>query len=302
MLISTHAVTIKSQAPLCLSAGGSPVDSLSADSPSAKRLTTRAMTTYPVSRWRAGQTEEVDDWVAEEVAVALEYNGLSHAVMMCSPQDLDNFARGFSLSEGIVDSAAEIYDVQLSEHAEGIQLAITIPQARFWALKSHRRSMAGRSGCGLCGKESLAQLSHSLTPLPGGPSIAATTLQKALGQLNKQQHLFNQTGAVHAAAWSDFDGNMVALREDVGRHNALDKLIGHSVGQGQDLRNGLLIMPSRASDEIVQKAAACGISMIAAVSAPTGLAVRLAQDLGVTLIGFARHNRLSVYAHPERIF
>lgn len=272
---------------------------LSSTSPST--LTTTAMTQYPVSRWLDGQSVEADDWIAEEVPVALEYNGLSHAVMMCSPQDLENFGRGFSLSECIVESRDEIYDIQVSEQPDGIQVAITIPQSRFWALKSHRRSMAGRTGCGLCGKESLAQLVNNLDPVAGGASITTTALQQALSQLQAQQPLFNQTGSVHAAVWCDFDGNLIALREDVGRHNALDKLIGHCAEQGLDLNQGMLIMTSRASYEIVQKAAACGISMIAAVSGSTGLAVRLAQDLGVTLIGFARDNRLSVYSHTGRV-
>ncbi|GGK66917.1 formate dehydrogenase accessory sulfurtransferase FdhD [Amphritea balenae] len=268
----------------------------------ADHRNTQAMTEYPVSRWLAGQVEDIEDWVAEEVPVALEYNGLSYAVMMCSPQDLEDFARGFSLSECIVEDADEIYDIQISSQEDGIQLAITIPQSRFWALKSHRRSLAGRTGCGLCGKESLAQLAHSLDPFPtGGQPIAASAIENACNQLKSQQHLFSHTGSVHAAAWSDTDGNIVAIREDVGRHNALDKLIGNNLNSGLNLNQGMLIMTSRASYEIVQKAAACSISVIAAVSGPTGLAVRLAQDLGVTLVGFARDSRLSVYAHPERI-
>jgi formate dehydrogenase accessory protein FdhD len=161
--------------------------------------------------------------------------------------------------------------------------------------------MAGRTGCGLCGKESLAQLAHHIDPVASGPSITTTALQQALSQLQGQQPLFNQTGSAHAAAWADVDGNLIALREDVGRHNALDKLVGHCTESDLDLNRGMLIMTSRASYEIVQKAAACGISMIAAVSGPTGLAVRLAQDLGVTLIGFARDDRLSVYSHAERV-
>ncbi len=288
MRISTDAIMSKPSAPQCLVA-----DVLSDNIQAVKQ--------YPISRWQAGSAQQTTDWVAEEVPVALEYNGLAHAVMMCSPADLEDFARGFSLSEGIVETADEVYDIQIDELSEGIQLAITIPQARFWALKSHRRSLAGRTGCGLCGKESLAQLAHNLTPLTGGPTIAVSAVQHALSQLNAQQPLFTQTGATHAAAWCAADGNMLALREDVGRHNALDKLLGHAVNRDLDLTNGMLLMTSRASYEIVQKAAACGITLIAAVSAPTGLAVRLAEELGVTLIGFARNNRLSVYAHSERI-
>ncbi len=289
--MSTHTLSSRTAMPGCRSK----------DSPSASCLTIQAMSPYPVSRWLAGEAEQCADWIAEEVPVALEYNGVAHAVMMCSPQHLEDFARGFSLSECIVERADEVYDIQISEQSEGIRLAITIPQSRFWALKSHRRAMAGRTGCGLCGKETLEQLAHGLSAVAGGPSISTSAVEQALQQLESQQPLFNKTGSVHAAAWCDADGNLIALREDVGRHNALDKLLGHCLHRGLQLNTGMLIMTSRASYEIVQKAAACGISVIAAVSGPTGLAVRLAQDLGVTLVGFARHQRLSVYAHPERI-
>jgi formate dehydrogenase accessory protein FdhD len=262
---------------------------------------TAAMSRQPVSRWLDDQPEQVDDWIAEEVPVALEYNGLAHAVMMCSPQDLEDFGRGFSLSESLVKSPDEIYDIQVTEQNEGLLVAITIPQARFWALKSQRRAMAGRTGCGLCGKESLEQLTNNLAPLCSGPAITTKALQQSLRQLQNQQPLFNNTGSTHAAGWCDFNGNLIALREDIGRHNALDKLIGHCASHKFEPNRGMLIMTSRASYEIVQKAAACGISMIATVSGPSGLAVSLAQQLGVTLIGFARNNRCCVYAHPERV-
>ena len=269
---------------------------------SESSLAIPAMRSYSVCRWQAGAFDNIEDWVAEEVAVALEYNGVAHAVMMCSPQHLEDFALGFSVSECIVERSDEVYDIQIRVLSEGIQIAITIPQARFWVLKSHRRAMAGRTGCGLCGKESLAQLANPLAPVPDGPVIAASAVQHALTRLNTQQPLFNQTGSVHAAAWCDTEGNLITVREDVGRHNALDKLIGNCLNLGLNLHAGILIMTSRASYEIIQKAAACGISLIVAMSGPTGLAVRLAEDLGVTLIGFARNQRLSVYSHPKRIF
>ena len=265
-------------------------------------MSEEAMGQYPISRWLAGQAELTEDWVAEEVPVALVYNGLSHAVMMCTPQDLEDFARGFSLSECIVESSNEIYDIQVAEQVDGIQISLTIAQSRFWALKSHRRSLVGRTGCGLCGKESLAQLTCSITPVHNSQRISSSTLQQAMSRIKAHQHLFNMTGSAHAAAWSDSQGSICCLREDVGRHNALDKLIGHCTKGGQTMDDGLLIMTSRASYEIVQKAAACGISMIAAISGPTGMAVRLAEELGVALIGFARNDSLCVYAHPERIF
>ncbi|OMH38346.1 formate dehydrogenase family accessory protein FdhD [Motiliproteus sp. MSK22-1] len=265
-------------------------------------MSDNAIRQYPVSRWLAGQTERTEDWVAEEVPVALVYNGLSHAIMMCSPLDLEDFARGFSLSECIVESNDEIYEVQVSEQIDGIQVELTIAQSRFWALKSHRRSLAGRTGCGLCGKESLAQLTCTIDPVNNNQRISSSTVQHAMSRIKTHQHLFNKTGSAHAAAWSDSQGIIRCLREDVGRHNALDKLIGHCAKGGHAMNDGLLIMTSRASYEIVQKAAACGISMIAAISGPTGMAVRLAEELGVALIGFARNDSLCVYAHPERIF
>lgn len=260
-----------------------------------------AIKQYQVNRWHADERLVSDDWVAEEVPVALVYNGLSHAVMMCTPQHLEDFARGFTLSECIVNRPHEIYDIEVTELEEGIQVDVEIAQSRFWALKSQRRALAGRTGCGLCGKESLQQVACTLDPLSSGQRIRSAALHRALGHINSQQHLFNKTGSVHAAAWCDPDGTIVALREDVGRHNALDKLIGHGQECGHLSDDGMLIMTSRASYEIVQKAAAAGISVVAAVSGPTGMAVRLADELGITLIGFARNASLCVYSHPERI-
>ncbi|WP_207063204.1 formate dehydrogenase accessory sulfurtransferase FdhD [Motiliproteus sp. SC1-56] len=263
--------------------------------------TDAALGQYPVSRWRDGRTEALSDWVAEEVPVALVYNGLSHAVMLCTPRDLEDFARGFSLSECIVERPEEIYDIQVQPRDEGIEVSLQIAQSRFWALKTQRRNLAGRTGCGLCGKESLEQLGHDLPPVAAGPGISAAALQTALGRIKPLQDLFNKTGSVHAAAWCNPAGAIECLREDVGRHNALDKLLGQRLAAGQPSTPGLVVMTSRASYEIVQKAAACGVTIIAALSGTTGLAVRLADQLGVTLIGFARDSRLSIYTHPERI-
>ncbi|MCW8880709.1 MAG: formate dehydrogenase accessory sulfurtransferase FdhD [Sedimenticola sp.] len=266
-----------------------------------KAVMADAIKQYQVNRWCAGTTAVSDDWVAEEVPVALVYNGISHVVMMCSPQHLEDFARGFTLSECIVEHLHEIYDIQVSELDEGIQVELEIAQSRFWALKEQRRALAGRTGCGICGKESLQQMACTLPPLDNRQRISSEALQQALSHINSQQHLFNKTGSVHAAAWCDPDGTIAALREDVGRHNALDKLIGHCLDCAHELREGMLIMTSRASYEIVQKAAASGISVVAAVSGPTGMAIRLAEEMGITLIGFARNASLCVYSHPERI-
>jgi len=241
------------------------------------------------------------DSVPEEVPVALSYNGISHAVMLASPADLEEFALGFSLSEGILAHAAELYDLELEPGERGVVVQMRIAEDRLAALKHRRRALAGRTGCGLCGVESLEQVARVLAPLPAEPVIAAASLQKALARLQQNQPLHASTGGVHAAAWADPAGNLLAVREDVGRHNALDKLIGALARERRDPRAGFALITSRASFEMVQKAAGVGIPMLAAVSAPTGYAIRLARECGLTLAGFVRERRYTLYAHPERI-
>jgi len=239
--------------------------------------------------------------VPEEVPVALSYNGISHAVMLASPADLEDFALGFSLSEGILADVSELYELELEIGAQGVVVQMRIAQARFAELKNRQRAMAGRTGCGLCGVESLDQVARVLTPLPAGPVIAAASLHRALDQLQPRQPLHIRTGGVHAAAWADPSGNVLLVREDVGRHNALDKLIGALIKASFDPAAGFALVTSRASFEMVQKAAAVGIPLLAAVSAPTGYAIRLAQEVGLTLAGFVRRGRYTVYSTPERI-
>jgi FdhD protein len=241
------------------------------------------------------------DTVPEEVPVALAYNGISHVVMLASPADLENFGLGFSLSEGILEQAAELYDLVIEVGNQGVVLQMRIAEARFAELKHRRRALAGRTGCGLCGVESLDQVARALAPLPAGPTFATAALQSALQQLHDNQPLHASTGGVHAAAWADAAGSLLLVREDVGRHNALDKLIGALAQAGHDVHTGFVLVTSRASFEMVQKAAAVGIPMLAAVSAPTGYAIRVARDCGLTLAGFVRPGRHTVYAHPERI-
>ncbi len=258
--------------------------------------------TYGVQRWVDGGAISGEDRIAEEVPVALVYEGLSHAVMLATPQDLEDFATGFSLSEGIVSSARELYEVEVVDHPVGNEVRMRVPGERFIALRERRRAMAGRTGCGLCGVESLDQvIRHPAARVSAGGVVAAGALLRAQSELEAMQHLFHLTGAVHGAAWCALDGAVELVREDVGRHNALDKLIGAVAQQGGSFDNGFVLMTSRASYEIVQKAAAVGIAVVAAVSAPTGMAVRMAQAAGVTLIGFARGERHSVYSHPQRI-
>lgn len=260
---------------------------------------------YRVHRRSEGTAVAITDRIAEEVPVALVYNGISHAVLLATPQDLEDFALGHSLSEGVVGQRSEIYDLETTTHAAGIAIHLRIAEPRFLALKARRRTLAGRTGCGLCGIESLAQLvppcAAPIAPLPPGGHVAASALQRAQAQLLAQQPLFAATGGAHAAAWCDADGTLLLIREDVGRHNALDKLIGALMARDQRFDAGFVLLTSRASYEMVNKAAAVGIPIVAAVSAPTGLAVRVAEQAGVTLIGFARGHSCNVYSHFHRV-
>jgi len=241
------------------------------------------------------------DTVPEEVPVALTYNGISHAVMLASPADLEDFGLGFSLSEGILASASELYGLELEIGPTGVAIQMHIAAARFAALKTRRRALAGRTGCGLCGVESLDQVARPLTPLPPGKALAAASIHQALAQLQASQPLHASTGGVHAAAWADTTGRLIVVREDVGRHNALDKLIGAMTRGGIDPSEGFALVTSRASFEMAQKAVAARIPVLAAVSAPTGYAIRLARDSGLCLVGFVREQRYAIYAHPEGI-
>jgi FdhD protein/phenylacetyl-CoA:acceptor oxidoreductase accessory protein len=256
---------------------------------------------YVANRWVGGAATHSDETVAEEVPVALVYNGISHAVMLATPQDLEDFALGFSLSECIVGRSGEIQDLEIVERGNGIEVHMQLSAQRAHALKAHRRTLAGRTGCGLCGKESLDQLAMRAATVRSSAVLHEGALPRALAALQGMQHLFHLTGAVHAAAWCDVEGRVDLVREDVGRHNALDKLIGSLATQHKAFDDGFVLMTSRASYEIVQKAAAVGIAVVAAVSAPTGMAVRVAIESGVTLIGFVRGERHCVYSHHERV-
>jgi FdhD protein/phenylacetyl-CoA:acceptor oxidoreductase accessory protein len=260
-----------------------------------------AHNSYGAQRWVDGVATACDETVAEEVPVALVYNGISHAVMLATPADLEDFALGFSLSECIVGRSGEIQDLEIVERDNGVEVHMQLSAQRALALKEHRRSLAGRTGCGLCGKESLDQLARRAVTVQSSAALSQGALPRALAALHDAQHLFHLTGAVHAAAWCDIDGGIELVREDVGRHNALDKLIGALAAQRRNFDGGFVLMTSRASYEIVQKAAAVGIAVVAAVSAPTGMAVRVATESGVTLIGFVRGERHCVYSHPQRV-
>jgi FdhD protein len=239
--------------------------------------------------------------LAQEVPIAFEYNGISHAVMLATPADLHDFAVGFSYSEGIAQPS-QCYGVDVHESDAGITLAIDIAAAAFAHLKERRRTLAGRTGCGICGTESLEQVLRPLPDLSQRPmQLAPAALAAAHAGLAGVQPLQRATGAAHGAVWCGVDGAIVCAREDVGRHNALDKLIGALVRSGIDTRVGFALITSRASVEMVQKSATAGIAVLAAVSAPTALAVRVAEGCGQTLIGFARGASFSVYTHGWRV-
>ena len=240
-----------------------------------------------------GQRSEHVETLAEETPVALVYNGLSHVVMMVTPTDLDDFAYGFSLTEGIVESADEIAIVDRLETTHGISLEMRIPQARFDVLDQRSRNLTGRTGCGLCGAATLSAAIRPVRRATSPARIDADALCDAFGELETRQPLNAETGAVHAAAVIDAEGRL-HVREDVGRHNALDKVVGGALRAGLEPR--ALLVTSRASYEIVHKAAQVDIGLVAAISAPTALAVRIADEAGIVLIGFARGRRLTVYA------
>ena len=240
------------------------------------------------------------DELVNEVPVALEYNGIAHATLLATPNDLEDFAYGFSYTEGLIRSASDIYDVELEETENGIIVAVTIASACLDSLKRRRRAMAGRTGCGLCGIENLEEVVRPLQPVvERNERLAAPALIRAAQQLRNAQPVHSATGASHAAAWADADGALKAVREDVGRHNALDKLIGSLIRKPFDPQCGFAVISSRASFEMVQKSAAAGINALIAVSAPTAYATRMAQNLNLFLAGFMRGESFTVYAHPE---
>jgi len=254
-----------------------------------------------VERWQAGNVERAADEVADERPVAFKYHGVSHVVMLATPADLEDLAVGFTLSEAIVAAPAEIRSVALRTADEALEINLDIAPERFAALLQRHRNLTGRTGCGMCGAETLADAIREPPALAAGLELSAAGLQAALHSLAARQQLNARTGSVHAAAWVVPDAGVTLLREDVGRHNALDKLIGALVRRGEDLRRGYVIVTSRASYEIVQKAATVGIQAVVAVSAPTAFAIRSAAAFGLTLVGFARPDRHVTYAHGERL-
>ena len=248
---------------------------------------------------RDGAASAHPDWVAEELPVALVFNGISHAVMLASPLDLADFALGFSLTEGLLADRSELFGIEFEQDARGTTVQLEVAAACEWRLKERRRNLAGRTGCGLCGTESLDQVSRDV-PLAPEVHVAKGVLAKGQQALREWQALQQLTGAAHAAAWCDLQGRIVMLREDIGRHNALDKLVGAMTAASIDVQTGWILVTSRASFEMVQKAAMAGAGVLAAVSAPTSMAVDLAERCGLALAGFVRGDDFVAYAQPQR--
>ncbi len=256
-----------------------------------------------VTTHRAGHTERAPDWLADEVPVALVFNGISHAVMLATPADLDDFALGFGLTEGLLAEASELHDVEIQETKLGVEVHMEVAGACEFRLKERRRNLTGRTGCGLCGTESLEHVHRALPVCTVGAqriNVTAAAVGRALRTLREAQALQQSTGAAHAAAWCSPDGETLLLREDIGRHNALDKLAGAMSRARIDPSQGFVCVTSRASFEMVQKTAMTGASMLVAVSAPTVLAVQTAQAAGLALAGFARREDFVAYTSPER--
>ncbi|MCW2257019.1 FdhD protein [Providencia alcalifaciens] len=262
---------------------------------------TKIVGANPTSVQQKGHLEcLINDWVAEEIPVALVYNGISHVVMMATPKDLEDFAIGFSLSEGIIQSGQEIRGIDIIEGCHrGIEVHVELSSRRFVGLKERRRNLAGRTGCGICGTEQLDEIFKPIAPLPFTQTFSLSNLDHALTELKKVQEIGALTGCTHAAAWISPEGQLVGGCEDVGRHVALDKLLG--MKHRNEWQQGAILVSSRASYEMVQKAASCGAEILFAVSAATSLAIEVAQKANLTLVGFCRQGKATVFTHTSRI-
>jgi FdhD protein len=239
--------------------------------------------------------------VAEETPIAFAYDGMSYAVMMATPADLQDFAVGFSLNEGVIGSPDEIEELDIVRTDDGILLRMALARGPADAFWQRRRHLSGPSGCGLCGLESLAQAARRPRPVAGGIRVSADLIDAAMKMLPARQTMNRLTGALHAAAFWMPDDGIVAVREDVGRHNALDKLTGAVVAGGWSVAAGAVLLTSRVSVEMVQKAASLGAAILVAISAPTALALRVAEAAGITLIAVARGDGFETFTHPHRL-
>jgi formate dehydrogenase accessory protein FdhD len=259
--------------------------------------TPKALIAYPAIRFDGGNRTSFTDQVIQEIPIAMLYNGISHAVMMATAHDLDDFALGFSLSEGIIENVSEFSFVEAVQSEQGISLEMIIPQARCDLLSQRQRHMNVASACGLCGIESLQAAIRAAPSIKTRQRVTADEIHIAVNALCQSQPMNQKSGGVHAAGFVHRHGLLV--REDVGRHNALDKLIGAMARQA--LGDGFLVLSSRASYELIHKSAMAGIAIVVAISAPSSMAIQLAQDCGITLICFARGEQINVYTYPERL-
>ncbi len=250
----------------------------------------------PAVRLEEGAATFVAEEIAEEVPVALVYNGVPHVVVMATPANLEDLALGFSLSEGVIASAWELGGLEIVPEQTGCSIYLSVPQERVAEIEQRRRNMTARTGCGICGAQTIEQAMRDVPRVAFTRTFSSAAVVTAMNHLPQLQVLNAATGAVHAAGWANAEGELQIVREDVGRHNALDKLIGVLVSQGIDRAQGFIVVTSRASYEMVQKAAMAGVGLLVAVSAPTALAVRVARGAGLTLAGFARGKRCVVYA------
>jgi FdhD protein len=266
-----------------------------------KRKVRRRSELITCFRIRDDAASAQDAAIAAEVPVALAYNGVPHVVMMSTPSDLADFAIGFSLSEGILGAFDELLGLEVEEGETGIRVSMAIAAERFAELKNRRRNMTGRTGCGLCGVDDLTQVARPLPRVGAGAKVGIDAVHRALDALPAWQPVNEETGAVHAAAWATPTGEIALAREDVGRHNALDKLIGAMARSHIDPQSGFAVITSRCSFEMVQKSATIGISILVAISAPTTMALRIAERTGISLIALARSDSATLYANPGRI-
>lgn len=237
--------------------------------------------------------------VAEETPVALVYNGRPHVVMMCTPADIEDFALGFTLTEQIVAHASDVKSIAAVRYSQGVEVEIAIPNDAAGALEGRGRALVGRTGCGLCGVTTIDDALRSGPAVPTGRPMQPDAIYRAGEELSGFQTFNEGTNAVHAAGWATLDGHLILAREDVGRHNALDKLLGAMSKANISTADGFAIVTSRASYELIQKCSVMGVALLAAISRPTGLAIRMAEAAGITLVGLVRGRSANVYSHPE---
>ena len=272
------------------------VDSLAGAIPAATAAAKAVTIGFADGVARTGERQ-----VATEVPVQVLFGGVPFGIMMATPADLEDFAYGFSLTEGVIAAPREIRSVSI-EPAEGaVRLAVDVVGVRLQAHLARKRAMTGRTSCGLCGVDDLAALPRAGVPSGEAPRVALAAIERALTALDAGQHLNAATRAVHGAAWATLDGEVLAVREDVGRHNALDKLIGAGLRAGHDPASGFVVVTSRASFEMVEKAATFGCRTLVAISAPTALAIDRARALDVTLVGIARRDSVTLFHGAERV-